>query len=59
MYAIRSYYVKDINCFGEFEQIIWTRILLYRGGEKGNTSDLLEAQDLIIQMLEMTEDLGA
>lgn len=50
--------IQNINCFGEFEQIIWARILLYRGRENGNTSDLLEAQDLIIQMLEMTEDLG-
>lgn len=50
--------IEDINCFGEFEQIIWTRILLYRGRENGNNSDLLEAQDLIAKMLEMTKDLG-
>jgi len=50
--------VCDINCFGEFEQIIWARILLYRGREHRNESDLLEAQGLINQMLGMTKDLG-
>ncbi len=50
--------VYDINCFGEFEQIIWARILLYRGRECKNVSDLLKAHHLINQMLELTKDLG-
>ncbi len=50
--------LDDINCFGEFEQIIWARILISRGRQNGNESDFLDAQGLIDQMLEMTEDMG-
>jgi LuxR family maltose regulon positive regulatory protein len=50
--------INDLNCHGEFEQIIWTRILLYRGRANRQLQDLLDAKDLINQMLAMTNDLG-
>jgi LuxR family maltose regulon positive regulatory protein len=47
--------IDDINCFGEFEQAIWARILLYRGRENPSKEYLPQAQDLIEKMLDLSK----
>ncbi len=50
--------VNTLNCYGEFEQVTWARILLHMGRNHRDKDRLLEAQALVNQMLGLTEPMG-